>query len=1703
MKRTGLFSNWIRQQFGLRNLDRAAIRSPRHIGRASENLETRWVLAGNVLAQMVGNDLRLTGSSDADSVQLLVAGNSVVLRATNGSTINGSANDFVVRSGSTQTPGNVIVDLFGGNDTFAIANTVGVRGAVDVDMGDGDDTFGLHNAGISGFLYANLGEGNNGLSILTSDIARDATFVSGGGNDVFSLKSSVVGRILDISSGAGNDSVVIEGTGGTNRVVGKATSLRLGDGDDNFVATTGMFCRDVFLDMGAGNDFVRSQGSVFRKNVTALLGSGDDNLVTSGANGFSLFTTVIGQGGTDNVEISGQTIVRHGNTVDVDSPSVSDTLETDRLTNSTTGAQTLATQVQQRITNFVTLPILTVTVTPTTLAENAGTGTITGTVSIPTASASALTVALTSSDNTELTVPSSVTIPAGQTSVTFNINAVDDTFVDGNVTVTITATATGFTNGTDTISVTDSEAGPAALTVSLNPGSVLEGAGSGASTATVTRNTDPTAALTVTLTSNDTTEATVPTTVTIPAGANSVTFPITAVNDNTDDPNASVVITASATGLSNGTATLTVRSNDFTLTLDTSNNSGLIPSNGTLLTKAASLNVAGATVSNATVTVDSDGDGQFDDGTTTAAANGTFSMTVGLTNTTTNRGANVLRFRAVAPSNGGESISTLEVHRAVGTVTRFVSSMGTFDIELLDTDAPITVENFKDYFARYTNSIIHRSPENFVIQGGGFVSNNGNVTAISTDPAITNEFNAANSNVRGTLSMALSANPNTGTSGWFINTVNNSFLDGNKHTVFGRVVGDGMDIVDAINDLPLYNLNVALNGGAFAEVPLKPTVAFENIAGTVTVTSGSMTVTGVGTSFTSVFESRAENQTRGTTIKIGTQEYEVASITSDTSLTLRTAAVASASGAIAQRVAKPAQANYVVFDSIGEILSPATQLTVSITSSTLAENATAKIPGTVSRAAASASPLVVTLTSSDTSELTVPQTVTIPANQTSVSFEITAQDDSFLDGNIPVTVTASASGFTNGADGVTVTDSEVGSPALTVTLDPASASEGKGANASIGTVTRNTDTTGKLTVTLSSSDTTEATVPMTVTFLEGQDKVTFPIATLDDNLIDGTRPVTITAKATGLTNGEATFSVTDNESGTPSLTVTFTDSSIGEGKGTGATTGKVSRNSDPSEPLTVTISSGDSSEATVDTTVTIPANQEFVTFSVNAVNDNFSDGSQPVTITAKATGHTDGTGSITVTDDEPAAALSVTLGASKVAENSTTKVTGTVTRNTDPANALTVTLTSSDTGEATVPTTITIPANQTSITFEITAVDDEGSDGNVDVTITAKSAGLTDGKATLAVEDNEIALDLSTTNNTGLQQSVGTLLTKAANLTIEGQTVANAKVELDVDNDGFDDQTVTAGGDGKFTITAPMIAGENKLRVRSTPVSGPGAAIEEIEVHRSVGTVARIATSSLGSSSFFDVELLNTAAPNTVNNFLAYLARYANTIVHRSVDADLANGVVQAGSFTATGGTVTAITADAAVANEFNNARLNVRGTLSTVFPDAQPNGATSGWFINTEDNPNFDTTQHTVFGRVIGDGMTVVDQVNNLPVFNLNKQLNGLDGASFGQVPLTGTITFENLTGTVTVTGGSPAVTGTGTSFLTDLAPRSGNIPGSTIRIAGQTYEVLSIQSDTQLTLTSNAASTLSGETIQRQADPAQSNYIVFSSITKLLDAI
>ncbi|HEU5116633.1 MAG TPA: peptidylprolyl isomerase [Isosphaeraceae bacterium] len=126
------------------------------------------------------------------------------------------------------------------------------------------------------------------------------------------------------------------------------------------------------------------------------------------------------------------------------------------------------------------------------------------------------------------------------------------------------------------------------------------------------------------------------------------------------------------------------------------------------------------------------------------------------------------------------------------------TSKGNITVELDREKAPITVENFLKYVDSgfYNGTIFHRVIPDFMIQGGGLTPN---MQEKKTNPEIKNESGNGLSNQRGTIAMARKQDPNSASSQFFINVVDNKPLDtyGGGYTVFGKVT-DGMDVVDAI-----------------------------------------------------------------------------------------------------------------------------------------------------------------------------------------------------------------------------------------------------------------------------------------------------------------------------------------------------------------------------------------------------------------------------------------------------------------------------------------------------------------------------------------------------------------------------------------------------------------------------------------------------------------------------------------------------------------------------------------------------------------------------------------------------------------------------------------------------------------------------------------------------------------------------------------
>ncbi len=152
---------------------------------------------------------------------------------------------------------------------------------------------------------------------------------------------------------------------------------------------------------------------------------------------------------------------------------------------------------------------------------------------------------------------------------------------------------------------------------------------------------------------------------------------------------------------------------------------------------------------------------------------------------------------------------------------RVLTNMGSFVSELNPARAPITVATFLGYVkeGQYTQTLMHRVIAGFLVQGGGFTVAG---APKATHPSIPNESGNGLQNKRGTVGLARTAQPHSGTCQFYINVADNPELDPLPvrwgYAVFGRVI-EGMDVVDAISIVPTGAVGIFKT-----DAPLSPVI---------------------------------------------------------------------------------------------------------------------------------------------------------------------------------------------------------------------------------------------------------------------------------------------------------------------------------------------------------------------------------------------------------------------------------------------------------------------------------------------------------------------------------------------------------------------------------------------------------------------------------------------------------------------------------------------------------------------------------------------------------------------------------------------------------------------------------------------------------------------------------------------------------------
>lgn len=384
---------------------------------------------------------------------------------------------------------------------------------------------------------------------------------------------------------------------------------------------------------------------------------------------------------------------------------------------------------------------------------------------------------------------------------------------------------------------------------------------------------------------------------------------------------------------------------------------------------------------------------------------------------------------------------------------------------------------------------------------------------------------------------------------------------------------------------------------------------------------------------------------------------------------------------------------------LGEPVGAALSLTFT---ASVNENA-GPVTATLGISTAQASPISVALASSDPSAATVPATVTIPANQTSVTFNVTPVDDTSADGHQLTTVTATASGIAPAVRDLAVLDNETSTLVFTA---PTIVTEGSSNIAA--SVQLATPSTRDQVVTLQSNN---AALTVTATVLIPANS-TAPVTVLlnapNNTLFEGPKTVQLSAAISGWATATTTVTVADDES--PRLTLTGPATAA---EGDAPRTLSVVMNAALASDLVVNLASSNTGKLTVPATVTIPAGQQSATFSAAIVDNALRDGSQPATVTAGAAGYQSAALDLTVSDND-ADSYSFAPIASPQRRN----------------NAFAVTLTARDVNGQTIATpagSVTLSGTATSgaVAFSPTAVGTFSNGvASVSLTFTAAATGI-------------------------------------------------------------------------------------------------------------------------------------------------------------------------------------------------------------------------------------------------------------------------------------------------------------------------------------------------------------------------------------------
>jgi len=982
---------------------------------------------------------------------------------------------------------------------------------------------------------------------------------------------------------------------------------------------------------------------------------------------------------------------------------------------------------------------LTITV-PSDATE--GAGTVNGTLNLPAALDHDVTVNLASSNPSRATVPPTVTIPAGETAWDLPITIVDNGLLDGPEAVVITAMTVASADS-GTITVHDDET--ATLTVSL-PASATEGDGTLIDAGTITASAAPTRDIVVALSSSDTGEVIVPATVILHAGQTTATFDVTIVDDTRIDNAQTVTVTAHVENWTDGAAGVTVLDNDGTLAVtlpaDVWEGQGTRPGAGTV-------QIGGTLPDDLTISLISDDTTELDVPATVTIPAGQTSATfdVIVVDDADHDGAQTATVTAGA---AGLPDATRPIVVRDNELDRFawdsistpqtagVAFLATVRATNVDDETILVYDQTVALSAAGSGGSQPVTPPSCAFFAGVWT---GNVTvgAVDTGVALTVDDGAGHTGVSNTFDVVHGPLDHfewsTIASPQYENApiaVVVTAMDAHGFTVtdysgevtLGGLVSTGtsssivisevtVGTPDAIELTNVSGTSIDIGGWKVLVYdtahPSTPMLALAVPAGTICPAGGVFVVEELGAgpgAYPHYYTDQNVSWTPFAATGVllldsagNARDFMAASALDPTTVTDPTTIVPSQwQGAQVAAVGSDAYS----YQRVGNN-----------DTSTAADWLTNRAPGLGTLNTGLTAPFV------GRGLAMAPTTASLVAGVWS--------------GAVTVLQTATGAYFHLDDGAGKVRDSNafnVLPPTLFVTV-PADATEGDGVLT--GTIAIPAALAGDLVVHVVSGDPARVSAPGVVTIPAGQTSAELLITILDNALLDGPEPVAITATAVDYAGGAGTITVHDDETATLTVSVPL---SATEGDGVLVGAGTLASRAAPTRDIVVSLAFSDASEVTVPATVVLRAGQTTATFDVTILDDTLIDDAQTVTVTAHVENWTDDAANVTVLDNDRT--LAVTLPADVWEGQGTRTGVGTVRIGGTLPDDLTISLISDDATELDVPATVTIPAGQTSATFDMTVVDDADADGVQTATVTAGTTGFSDATGTVAVHDNEV-----------------------------------------------------------------------------------------------------------------------------------------------------------------------------------------------------------------------------------------------------------------------------------------------------------------------------------------------------------------------------